>query len=160
MTEQEEEDEERSDHFPWPVLKSLAQFLHSLKISSLFLSSFRLYVQRILLICQLFQRTKHCSSLCTIYQRVESSMEPRFGLEPGRAASPSQIHLYMSHCRGVFFPSCLFLCLVFVSVVLYHFHPMGFLDRTIASMSPGSENIIRYPQPLGGQCLSGFTRKL
>lgn len=70
MTEQEEEDEERSDHFPWPVLKSLAQFLHSLKISSLFLSSFRLYVQRILLICQLFQRTKHCSSL---YQSIKGS---------------------------------------------------------------------------------------
>lgn len=34
---------------------------------------------------------------------------------------------------------------------------MGVLDRTIANIIPGSENIIRYPQPLGGQCLSGFT---
>lgn len=99
--------------------KNLAHFtLSSLKIPSrlsFFVSSFlsfRLYVQRILFLCQLFQHTKHCSTLCTIYQRPESPGEPRFGLDLGLAALPSQMHLYITHCRDTALPSCRFLCLV------------------------------------------------
>lgn len=99
--------------FLGPSLKSLAQFCSLWRPSPVFLSSFpssfRLYVQRILFICQIFQHTKHCTTLCTIYQRAESSMEPGFGLELGLVVSLSQIHLYITHCRAIVLTCCLFL---------------------------------------------------
>lgn len=102
----------KSDRFPWPFSKELGTDLHSLKVSSLlssFPSSFRLYVQRILFICQPFQRTKHCSALCNIYQRAESSMGLGFGLELGLTVFRSVRHII--HYRELILSSCLVLCL-------------------------------------------------
>lgn len=117
----------KSDRFPWPFSKELGTDLHSLKVSSLlssFPSSFRLYVQRILFICQPFQRTKHCSALCNIYQRAESSMGLGFGLELGLTVfSLSQTHYPLQGTHPLFL-SCP--VSVFVSLVVYHFHPFFF----------------------------------
>lgn len=95
--------------FSWLFSEKLGTVLFSLKISSL-LSFFLPLVCSVAFICQLFQHTKHCSSLCTSYQRARSSRELRFGLKLGLAVSLSQIYLYITHCRGILVHSCVCHC--------------------------------------------------
>lgn len=69
-----------------------------------FPSSFRSKVQRIVFICQ--PLTEHCSTLCSIHQRDESSMEWRSSLDHSLTFPHSCINL----CRLL--SSCLFYCIV------------------------------------------------
>lgn len=127
--------------------KELGTDLHSLKVSSLlssFPSSFRLYVQRILFICQPFQRTKHCSALCNIYQRAKSSMGLGFGLELGLTVFRSVRHII--HYRGLILSSCLVLCLSSCLLLCI----ISILFFWVATLNPGSENIIHLISPSRG----------
>lgn len=138
---------ENSDHFPWLFSEKLGS-VHPLWWSPpFFLSFFRLYVQSSLFICQLFQRTKHCSALCNISQRSESSAEPRFGLELGLAVfaqSDKSIYYPLQGNLPVFssFPLSL---LAFLSILL------GFWGQQ-AGLNYGSENLMKSPQPSSRSC--------
>lgn len=108
MTEEEEEEERKSDHFPWHSFALFEGLLPSFCPPSL-LPSARTF--RGFCLSADLRHTKHCSTPCTIYQRAASSMEPGFGLELGLAVSLSWIHPYITHCTAIFLSSCLLLCL-------------------------------------------------
>lgn len=83
--------------------------------SFLFLPSFRLYVWRILFVCQVSQLAARRSAQCTIYQRSESLRELGVWLETGTGLfffffslifAQSEESIYNSHCRGLAQPFC------------------------------------------------------